>query len=178
VTADAVPERLRWAVEVLAIDPADRVLEIGCGRGVAVSLICARLDGGTVTAIDRSATMIDAARQRNAAHVASGRAVLQAVALDAADLPSARFDKILAVNVNLFWLGPATRELSLVTRLLAPGGALYLCYEPPDAARIAEIADKLTGVLAPGFVMTTLTTTRRARSLLCVVARPQLPPMS
>ena len=41
----AVPDRLAWAVETMAIGPADRVLEIGCGRGVAVALICERLAG-------------------------------------------------------------------------------------------------------------------------------------
>lgn len=75
--ASKVSERFVWAVETLKIDPDHRVLEVGCGHGVAVSLVCERLGpGGRITAIDRSQKMIVAARRRNRLHVESGRAVL------------------------------------------------------------------------------------------------------
>ncbi|MFI9438312.1 MULTISPECIES: methyltransferase domain-containing protein [Streptosporangium] len=66
-----IPERFSWAVETLDLAPSDRVLGIGCGRGVAATLVLDRLKAGSLTAIDRSDTAIEAARQRNSGHVAA-----------------------------------------------------------------------------------------------------------
>jgi protein-L-isoaspartate O-methyltransferase len=43
----AVPARIAWAVDQLAVGEADRILEIGGGRGVAAALICAGLTQGS-----------------------------------------------------------------------------------------------------------------------------------
>ena len=85
-------ERLAWAVDVLGVRPDDRLLEIGCGHGVAVSLVCERLDTGHIHALDRSAKMIAAAEKRNAACAAAGRASFQTAELAGAELGSDRYD--------------------------------------------------------------------------------------
>ncbi|MGW6734388.1 class I SAM-dependent methyltransferase [Streptomyces sp. NPDC055013] len=168
-----VPERLTWAVENLDPTPGDRVLEIGCGRGVAAALICERLTSGTVTAIDRSATAVEAARRRNEERVAAGRAVFQTASLEESAFPDASFDRILAVNVNLFWVRVPDRELAALRGWLAPGGALSLCWEPPDTRRAEEIAGKVAAaVAAQGFVTEVrVGVTGAGGRLVCVRAR-------
>jgi ubiquinone/menaquinone biosynthesis C-methylase UbiE len=142
-----VSERLLWAVETLAVNPADYVLEIGCGHGIAAALIADKLAGGKIIAIDRSQKMIDVATDKNQAHVRSGKAVFQTAALDQVDFGSERFHKIFAVNVNVFWTESGTKELDVIRKYLRPDGALYLFYQPPVADRIQEIVDQISSNL-------------------------------
>ncbi|MHA6619377.1 class I SAM-dependent methyltransferase [Pseudonocardia sp. DLS-67] len=143
-------ERLRWAVETLGVRPDDRVLEIGCGHGVAVSLVCERLDGGSILGIDRSATMIEAAGRRNAAHVAGGRAAFRVAALHEADLDGARFDLAFAIHVPVLLRGDPGRELAVVRAHLAPGGRFALPFQPLDPASTEPTVRRLAGVLEAG----------------------------
>jgi SAM-dependent methyltransferase len=170
----AVPERIRWAVETLDPGPTDRLLEIGCGPGVAVAAVCERLAGGQLVAIDRSATAIARATRRNQAQVDAGRAVLLTAALE--DLRPVdvlgggrRFDKAFAMNVNLFWVRSPTRELALVRELLDPAGALYLFYGYGGDGPAPRVPGALGGHLADaGFGVKH----RSAAATVCVVATP------
>jgi SAM-dependent methyltransferase len=168
-----LPERLTWAVELLDVRPGDRVLEVGCGRGVAAALICERLQTGRLVAIDRSAKAIDAARLRNAAHVEAGRASFRDVALAGADLAGERFDKVLAVNVNAFWLG-AKPELAVLRQALTPAGRLHLVYELPGPEKRAPVLARARSVLsAEGFEVLAVRMPRKTRpALCCIEARP------
>lgn len=126
------------------------VLEVGCGRGVAVRLLCDLLPDVRVTAVDRSPAMVAAAREANADLVAAGRLDLRTASLADVDLGRSRFDAVLAVNVNAFWVGPARAELDAVRDLLAPGGGLYLFHEPPPAQDRARLRAALHRHLADG----------------------------
>jgi ubiquinone/menaquinone biosynthesis C-methylase UbiE len=127
-------ERLQAIVERLGIRPEDRVLEIGCGHGVAATMVCERLEGGRLTAIDRSPKMVAAATRRNAAHVEAGRAEFLVARLEDLELGERRFDKIFAVRVGLFHREPE-RARALAERWLAPGGRLVALFDPPSAGR-------------------------------------------
>jgi ubiquinone/menaquinone biosynthesis C-methylase UbiE len=124
-----VSERLRAIVDELNIQPDDRVLEIGCGHGVAATYVCERLDGGHLTAVDRSPKMIEAAARRNAAYVQAGKAEFLVAKLEELDLGARRFDKIFAVRVGLFHREPE-RARSIIERYLAPGGTIRAIFDP------------------------------------------------
>jgi ubiquinone/menaquinone biosynthesis C-methylase UbiE len=121
-------ERLRRIVDSLGLRPGDRVLEIGCGHGVAATFICER--GARLTAVDRSPKMIAAAARRNARFVDAGTAEFLVGSFEEIDLDDRRFDTILAVRVGLFHREPA-RAGALAERWLAPGGALRVVFDPP-----------------------------------------------
>jgi ubiquinone/menaquinone biosynthesis C-methylase UbiE len=125
-----VSDRLLAVVERLAVRPDDRVLEIGCGHGVAATYVCERLTTGRLTAVDRSPKMIAAAARRNARFVADGRAEFRVAKLEDLDLGNRRFDRIFAVRVGLFHREPE-RARALAERWLAPGGSLSAFFDPP-----------------------------------------------
>jgi ubiquinone/menaquinone biosynthesis C-methylase UbiE len=123
-------DRLRTIVDGLGIGPGDRVLEIGCGHGVAATYVCELLDGGRLTAIDRSAKMIEAAAQRNSAYVDAGTAEFLVRELEDLDLGDRRFDKVFAVRVGLFHREPE-RARALVEPWLAPDATVESFFDPP-----------------------------------------------
>jgi ubiquinone/menaquinone biosynthesis C-methylase UbiE len=125
-----VSERLQAVVDRLGIHPGDRVLEIGCGHGVAATLVCERLEGGRYTGVDRSPKMIEAAERRNAAAVDAGTAEFLVGSLEDVDLGERRFDVVFAVRVGLFARDPE-RARRLAERWLAPGGHIHSFYDEP-----------------------------------------------
>jgi len=175
--ASKASERFVWAVETLGLDPGDSVLEVGCGHGVAVSLVCERLGpGGRITAIDRSQKMIAAARRRNRLHVESGRAVLEATALEDADLGDQRFDKVFAFNVAPFWLRPKA-ALGAVREHLVRDGAVYIFWDARHFApdRAGDLGTALADRLREGefSVDRMLVEDLRPVPAVCAVGRPK-----
>lgn len=123
----AVAGRIRWAVDLLEVRSHQRILEVGCGPGVAAALIAGQLTTGQLVAIDRSAAAIGRATARNTDLVTAGR--LSVEQTDLANFATGHlFDTVLAMNVNLFWTGPAAAEWQVLEQVVRPGGVVVLCY--------------------------------------------------
>jgi len=120
IVARLTGEANRWMVDSLAVGGDDRVLDVGCGPGLAVAY-AAGMTQVRVVGVDASATMVRHAGRRNRAAVRSGRVEIHRA--DAAKLPfpDGSFTKVVSLNSLQFWVEPdeGLRELH---RVLEPGG--------------------------------------------------------
>lgn len=80
--ADKISPRLAAIVEALPLRPGMRVLEIGCGPGVAARAVLQRIGNGHVLAIDRSAKAIAQATASSRAELASGHLEFRCVSVE------------------------------------------------------------------------------------------------
>ncbi|SEM10369.1 Methyltransferase domain-containing protein [Stigmatella aurantiaca] len=155
------------------IQPGDRVLEIGCGAGIAAGLVAEKLQTGSLTAIDRSAPMVQKASARNRSSIEDGRAVFLAVPIEKMQSGAKPYDKAFAFNVSLFW-GEPSRALRTLSALLKPDGRLYVFHQPPSEAKTRPIAEATRRLLeAQGYaVQETRYQPMKPATVSCVLARP------
>ncbi len=111
--------------EVLArleLERGETVLDGGCGSGRISEMLAARLPQGHVIALDASASMVAAARQRLAALVAEGR--VQVRHGDLLELDCERpLDAILS-TATFHWIADHERLFARLRAALGPGGRL------------------------------------------------------
>ncbi len=122
-------KRNRWTVDLLRIEPGDRVLEIGCGPGFALAQCVASARRGSVVGVDHSLTMLVQARRRNVPSIEEGR--LRLVHGELADLAPDEplFNKVFGVNVVQF-LPDLEATCHATLKRLTPGGSFALTLQP------------------------------------------------
>jgi trans-aconitate methyltransferase len=150
MVVQTIPARIRWAVEVMDVQPADHVLEIGCGPGAGAELICSRLQTGKLFAIDRSESGVDRTKRRNARYVEAGRLTVRQIDLATLRVPVKRLHKVFAFNVNLFWVRDCADEIALLHERVLPGGSVFLFYEASRAELVPTIVQKASAALSAG----------------------------
>jgi ubiquinone/menaquinone biosynthesis C-methylase UbiE len=135
-------------VAELAVQPGERVLDVGCGRGAATFLLAeATGPRGAVTAIDLAPGMVEALRADLA-----GRGLTQVIVhqMDAAapGLASGSFD-VLASSLVLFFLPDPAAALTAWHALLRPGGRIGISTFGPQDANWLAVEDVFTPYLPP-----------------------------
>lgn len=109
-TAHFVPAFGAPVVDLLAPQPGERILDLGCGDGVLTAKIAAA--GAQIVAVDAAPDMVAAAKAKGLdARVVPG----QSLAFDR------EFDAVFS-NAALHWMHPQEAILAGVARALKPGG--------------------------------------------------------
>lgn len=126
-----ISPRIARHVEGLPLRPGLRVLEIGCGPGVAAREVSRRIGDGKIVAIDRSAKAIKLAVAGSATDLATGRLEFRNAAIEDFELERGedRFDLAFAMRVGaLDGRHPEAgqRALKRLKAALKPDGLLYI----------------------------------------------------
>ena len=169
----------RAAVTALDLTPSDRVLEIGCGPGVALTMVDSR--AAYAAGLDHSPVMVAQATWRNRRAIAEGRIAVVEASVARLPFPEADFDKVFTVNSFHFWPAPEA-ALAEARRVLKPDGRVVLAirasnrplaFDVAGAAKGAERARRAQQALATaGFAKITTEEHHAGRLIaLCVIAR-------
>ena len=124
-------------IRALSIPKGLRILEVGCGRGVALPVFVERLAPAEVWGVDVDPALVRIARNRIAAHKLDATVVEGDVR--ALPFPSARFDLVIDFGTCYHVSGGregARLALGEIARVLAPGGVFV--HETPVAQHLAH----------------------------------------
>lgn len=139
--------RLAWVVEQLKLGSTDRLLEVGCGPGVALRYAARRIPGGHLIGVDLSEPALRMAHWLNLDAIAQGKIELRRGDAAALPLPDQSVDQAYGVNTMHHWPN-ATAGLKELWRVLRAGGQLTIAEQPRHAVSAAEEEQLSEGIQA------------------------------
>jgi ubiquinone/menaquinone biosynthesis C-methylase UbiE len=128
-----------FVLRQLALEPTDRVLEIGFGGGVNLQSLIA--SAAFVAGVDRSREMVRRAQATFAGAIAAGRADFREGTLEQLPFEGASFEKVCTAN-TIYFLKSLDGAFKEMYRVLAPGGRLVIGFLPKERIdRLGHPAD-------------------------------------
>ena len=131
----------QWGLKAAGIQLTDRVLDVGCGGGKAISRILEETRR-EVAGIDHSPEAVKTARSVNRAAVSSGRLRIVESSVESLPFRDGFFDVVTAFETTYFW-PDLQAGLTEIRRVLSPGGRLVIANEFADRASAGAWADRL-----------------------------------
>jgi ubiquinone/menaquinone biosynthesis C-methylase UbiE len=112
-----------WVIDLLSIQPHDRLLEVGFGPGVGIELLARSVLGGYVAGVDPSDEMVEQARARNVNAMESSRVDLRYGSVECLPFEDHTFTNALAKNAMHVW-PDAMAGLRDMRRVMMPAGRM------------------------------------------------------
>lgn len=120
-------------LELLQLDPADCVLEVGSGHGNTLAKAAGLASRGSHCGVDFSSVMHRHASRRHRGLVRQGRIGFHLGGGERLPYPDRTFDKAYTVHTVYFW-GAPLEHLTELRRVLRPGGRFVLAFRPAEDA--------------------------------------------
>ena len=115
------------AFDHLALNPHDRVLEVGFGGGYLLGRMSTVVTGGCLSGVDVSPAMVAVCEKRFASLVQSGRLDLKCARAESLPYPDDHFTKVCTVNSIFYWQS-VPQALAEFRRVLRDDGLLMMCF--------------------------------------------------
>ena len=177
----------RVALDLLDLQPGDRVLEIGFGHGRSLAAAMASVADGFVAGIDHSEVMLRIARKRNASALRARRMELTLGDSESLPYPDGRFNKVFAMHSIYFWSDPR-RHFEEARRVLSDEGRFVVGYRPSEDWRFVEAfpssvyrvrsIKEVENLIADAGLRLVQSTAHRLSSSLCAWTVASKPPSS
>lgn len=142
-------------VKLMELEATSRVLEVGCGPGLALARCAEIVTEGEVVGLDHSAVMVRQARRRIEKSGNLRRVTFVQGGVERLAAWPARFDRIFSLNVIQF-IDDKVAFVADAMSCLRPGGGLFTTYQPrlamDDRRALDALVTELTEIMrATGF---------------------------
>lgn len=114
-----------WTLELLAPQPNDVILDVGCGGGRALKRLSPLVPEGRLYGVDYSETAVQCAKAENAADVSTGKLTVVQGSVSALPFPDNTFDKVYSIESYYFW-PDLENDVREILRVLKPGGRVFI----------------------------------------------------
>ena len=164
--------RNAWILSQLAIQPGERILEVGFGPGAAISALANMLQDGSIVGVDNSSLMLCTAAKRNARAIRAGRVQLYNGSALALPCEDASFDRAFSINSVQIW-PDSLAGIKEMQRILKPGGLLNIALQPvwvKTDAEVRKVGEDLVELLKRAGFQQTRLEFKSMKPMACVCA--------
>jgi ubiquinone/menaquinone biosynthesis C-methylase UbiE len=121
----------KLTVQLLDVQPSDRILEIGFGGGGAIQCMIDSIQDGLIAGLDISDAALARCHKTFKKSVSQNKLELKKGYSTNIPYQNDFFNKVFAVNCIYFWSDPAV-DLKEIYRVLKTGGTMILAIRPKE----------------------------------------------